>query len=95
VGKPWELQLYIAGDNINGQIALTQIKKICIGHLSSNCHIEVIDLRKRPEMALKEQIVALPMLVRTKPGPKKILVGDLTSEEKVINSLEIKRYSRH
>jgi circadian clock protein KaiB len=87
----WELRLYVAGDNINGKIALAQIKKICIAHLSKKCQIEVIDLRKRPEMALKEHVLALPMLVRTYPGPKIILVGDLTDEEKVLSTLEIKR----
>ncbi len=89
----WEFLLFVAGDSISGKIALAQIKKICIGRLSGNCHIEVIDLRKRPELAMKERVVALPMLVRTSPGPEKILVGDLTNEEKVINFLEIKRYT--
>jgi circadian clock protein KaiB len=88
--RSWELQLYVAGDNINGKIALTQIKKICITHLFKNCHIKVIDLRKNPEIALEEHIVALPMLVRTYPEPKKILVGDLTNVEKVLRCLEIK-----
>jgi circadian clock protein KaiB len=86
----WELRLYVAGDNINGRIALAQIKKICIAYLSKKCHIEVVDLRKMPEMALKEHVVALPMLVRTYPGPKIILVGDLTDEEKVLRALEIR-----
>jgi circadian clock protein KaiB len=55
----------------------------------------VIDLRKTPEMALKEHIVALPMLVRTYPEPRKILVGDLTDTEKVLRSLEIERSNIH
>jgi circadian clock protein KaiB len=93
--KPWELLLYVAGDNINGKNALAVIKKICLAHLFNNCHIRVIDLRKTPEMALKEHIVALPMLVRTYPEPRKILVGDLTDTEKVLRSLEIERSNIH
>jgi circadian clock protein KaiB len=93
--KPWELLLYVAGDNINGKNALAEIKKICIAHLFNNCHIRVIDLRKNPEIALKERIVALPMLVRIYPVPRKILVGDLTDTEKVLRALEIERFNIH
>ena len=87
----WELRLYVAGDNVYAKNALTRIKKICIVHLLRNCHIEVIDLRKNPEIALKEHIVALPTLVRIFPGPKKILIGDLMDEEKVLRCLEINK----
>ncbi len=47
-----------------------------------------------PKMAVEEQIVALPTLVRTSPGPKKILVGDLRDEEYVLHCLEIKRSNK-
>ncbi len=92
-GKSWELRLYVAGDNISGKIALTQIKKICVAYLFRDCNIKVIDVRKNPKVAVEEHIVALPMLVRASPGPKKILVGDLTNEDKVLRCLEIKRFN--
>lgn len=93
--RSWELKLYVAGDNnVNSKIAITQIEKICVAYLYGNCHLEVVDLRKKPEIAIKERIVALPTLVRTSPGPKKVLVGNLSDEDKVLHSLEIKRLSR-
>jgi circadian clock protein KaiB len=45
--------------------------------------IDVVDVRKRPDVAEAERVIATPMLVRVSPGPTRRVVGDLSDLEKV------------
>lgn len=87
--KAWELRLYVAGDTIHSRNAIANLKKICVKHLNNNCHIEVIDLKKRPELAIKDQIVVLPTLIKLSPDMEKRFAGDLSYTNKVLDGLEI------
>ena len=51
--------------------------------------IEVIDLVKHPEFAKKDNILAIPTLVRKLPEPVKKIIGTLANEEKVLVGLDI------
>jgi hypothetical protein len=51
--------------------------------------IEVVDLTKNPELAKRDQIIALPTLVKQLPPPVKKIIGDLSNTEKVLVGLEL------
>jgi circadian clock protein KaiB len=86
----WELRLYVAGETLRSKAAFTNIDRICEAHLRGHYHLEVIDLKKNPKLAIVEQIVAIPTLVRILPLPVKKVLGDLSSTKKVISGLDIK-----
>jgi len=46
--------------------------------------LEVVDLCKFPEAAAREQIVAIPTLVRVLPGPPRRILGDLSDRERIL-----------
>ncbi len=46
--------------------------------------IEVVDLRRQPEVAEAERIIATPMLVRVSPQPVRRVIGDLTDTDRVM-----------
>jgi circadian clock protein KaiB len=79
----WSLRLYIAGQTPRSLSAFANLKKLCEEHLAGRYEIEVIDLLKRPELGQKDQIVALPTLVRKLPEPIKRIIGDLSNSERV------------
>ncbi len=85
------LRLYVAGQTPKSLSAIANLKKICDEHLSSNHKIEiqVIDLLTNPKLAVKDQIVAIPTLIRSLPSPIKRIIGDLSNMEKVLVSLDI------
>ncbi len=58
-------------------------------HLSNRYHLKIIDINREREKAAEFQIVAIPTLIRCYPGPKRILVGDLSNTEKIINYLDL------
>jgi circadian clock protein KaiB len=89
VEKSWNLRLYIAGQTPKSITALTNLKKICEEHLANQYNIEIIDLVRHPELARKDQILAIPTLVRSLPPPLKKIIGDLSNSEKVLLGLDM------
>jgi circadian clock protein KaiB len=85
----WDLRLYVAGETTKSIAAISNLKRLCEEHLPDIHRIEVIDLVKHPELARSEQIVALPTLVRKLPPPIRKLIGNLSSDERVLKGLEI------
>lgn len=84
------LKLYIAGDTLKSRITIANLKDICQNNLKSRCHIEVVDLTKHPDVAITNNISALPTLIKELPLPVRTLIGDLASKEKVLVALDIK-----
>ncbi len=92
-GAEWELRLYVAGQTPNSIAAFDNLKRICESHLQGRYRIEVIDLLKNPMLAKGDQIIAVPTLVRKLPPPVKKILGNLTSEERVLVGLDIQPVS--
>jgi circadian clock protein KaiB len=89
--QKWVLRLYIAGQTPKSLTALSNLRKICEGHLGRKYKIEIIDLMKNPKLAKEHQIVAIPTLVRNLPVPLKKIIGDLSNTEKVLIGLDLQQ----
>ena len=83
------LRLYIAGQTSKSVTAFANLKRICEDHLKGKYVIEVIDLAENPQLAKKDQIIALPTLVKQLPPPVKKIIGDLSNTERVLIGLDI------
>ncbi len=81
------LRLYVTGASPNSVKAITNIKEICDAHLKDDYTLEVIDVHQQPALASKEQIIALPLLIKKQPLPERRLIGDLSNTEQVLKSL--------
>ena len=86
-----ELRLYIAGQTRKSIAALTNLRRICDEHLAGRYRVEVIDLMENPQQAQRDQIVAIPTLVRRLPEPIRRIIGDLSNSERVLVGLEVER----
>jgi circadian clock protein KaiB len=87
--KTWDLRLYVAGQTPKSITALANLKRLCEEHLENQYRIEVIDLARDPQLARKDQILAIPTLVRNLPTPIKKIIGDLSNTEKVLLGLDV------
>jgi circadian clock protein KaiB len=90
--KEWELVLYVAGQSIQSKNAVIMVKALCNVRLMDRCHLEVVDLREHPDQAFNDQIIAIPTLVRRRPGPEKRLIG-ISSLEKISAGLEVEKFT--
>ena len=85
----WNLRLYVAGQTPKSLLALANVKRICDEHLAGDDSIELIDLAKRPELAQRDQIIAIPTLIRHMPAPTRKIIGDLSNTHCVLVGLGI------
>jgi circadian clock protein KaiB len=85
----YNLRLYVAGQTPKSIAALANLKKLCEKHLPGRYTVEVIDLMKDPALAQRDQIIAIPTLIRQLPEPLKRIIGDLSNSEKVLVGLDI------
>jgi circadian clock protein KaiB len=88
--QDWNLCLYIAGPTQKSAAAFRNLEQICEEHLAGRYQIEVIDLMKNPQIALDDQIVAVPTVVRKRPLPIRKIIGDLSNSERVLAGLDIR-----
>lgn len=89
--EKWILRLYVAGNTVRSSTALRNLEEVCEEHLSGRYKIEVVDLLEQPQLARGDQIVALPTLVRRLPPPMKKIIGDLSSQERLLVGLDLRR----
>jgi circadian clock protein KaiB len=85
----YELRLYIAGQTRKSITALANLRRLCEQHLAGQYRIEIIDLLQHPDQAQRDQILAIPTLVRRLPEPIKRIIGDLSNSERVLVGLEV------
>jgi circadian clock protein KaiB len=80
-------QLFVTGTTPNSVRAVNNIRDICETHLKGRYLLQVIDVYQDPSLAMNEQLIALPLLVKKLPLPEKKLIGDLSQTEKVMKAL--------
>ena len=85
------LRLYVAGQTKKSLAAFANLKELCEKHLGGRYRIEVIDLRKNPQLAKDHQIIAVPTLIRKLPTPVKKIIGNLSNTDKVLVGLDLKK----
>lgn len=83
------LKLFVTGASPNSVRAIANLKKICEQYLAERYSLEIIDVYQQPMNAIKEQLIALPLLVKSFPLPLKRMVGDMSDTGKVLSGLGI------
>ena len=87
----WDLSLFVAGkDHPHSKRAYANLVRICEEHLSGDYHLSVVDVSECPDLAVDEQLLALPTLVRRQPKPTRRIIGDLADTDRVLISLGVK-----
>ena len=89
--EQFNFRLYVAGQTPKSLAAIANLKKICEAHLAGRYAVEVIDLFDNPQLAARDQVLAVPTLVRQLPEPLKRFIGDLSKTERVLVGLDIER----
>jgi circadian clock protein KaiB len=85
----YQLRLFVTGASPNSTRAILNLKEICETYLQGNYELEIIDVYQQPLIAQKEQIVALPLLIKKAPGMERRLIGDMSNRKKVLRGLGI------
>jgi len=87
--KEYVLRLFVTGILPNSVKAVLNIKAICEKYLNNRYELEIIDIYQQPDLALTEDILAVPVLIKKTPFPEVRMIGDLSNVEKVLTGLSI------
>jgi circadian clock protein KaiB len=83
------LRLFITGASANSRRAVINLKDICEKYIKDNYSLEIVDVHQQKSIAAKEQLVALPLLIKISPSPERRLIGDLSDTVRVLKGLGI------
>jgi circadian clock protein KaiB len=88
-GLEFVLRLFVTGASANSLKAISNLKQICEKHIKGKYSLEIIDVYQEKALAESEQIIALPLLIKTQPLPQRRFIGDMSDETKVLRGLGI------
>ena len=88
-GEGWALTLYVNGASAKSIEAIETVRRICDEELSGRVDLEIVDVQQRPALVLRDQIVAVPTLVKRLPGPLRRIVGDLSDAARLRIGLDL------
>lgn len=88
-GEKYVLRLFVTGLLPNSARAVVNIKAICEQYLKGRYELEIIDIYQQPSLALAEEIIAIPVLIKKFPLPEESLVGDMSDTENVLKGLNL------
>jgi len=83
------LRLFVTGILPNSARAVINIMAICEKYLKNRYELEIIDIYQQPDLALTEEIIAVPVLIKKFPLPEQRMIGDLSNIEKVLKELGV------
>ncbi|MGZ4571089.1 MAG: circadian clock KaiB family protein [Blastococcus sp.] len=69
--------------------ALETVRRICDEELAGRVELRVVDVAAEPALVVKDQIMAIPTLVKHLPAPLRRLVGNLSYAERVRSGLDL------
>jgi circadian clock protein KaiB len=83
------LTLYINGASPHSIRAIENARRLCEEELGSLADLEIVDVRQEPALVVRDQVIAVPTLVRHMPAASRQLVGDLSDAGRVRAALEL------
>lgn len=85
----WSLTLYVSGASPRSAAALETIRRICDEELAGRVDLRVVDVTQEPARLLRDQVMAIPTLIKHQPLPLRRLVGDLADAQRVRAGLDL------
>jgi circadian clock protein KaiB len=88
--EQYVLRLYVSGATPQSTLAIMNVKKICDSHLRGRYALEVIDIYQEPDLAKRDQVIAVPTLIKRLPHPVRKLIGDMSNTERLLDGLGVR-----
>ena len=86
----WALTLYVNGASEKSIEAIETVRRVCDEDLGGQVDLEIIDVQQQPALVVRDQIVAVPTLVKRLPGPvRRIVGGDLSDSGRLRLGLDL------
>jgi circadian clock protein KaiB len=84
-----ELTLFITGATPRSLRAVANVRNFCERELADDYDLEIVDLYEHPERAQPADVVVSPTLIRYRPKPVKMLIGDMSDQQLLSMTVKI------
>jgi circadian clock protein KaiB len=81
------LRLYVTGLTPRSTRAITVVRDVCEQHLAGRYELEIVDVYQQPARVGRDQIFAIPTLVKCEPAPQRFVIGDMTDRQRLLSGL--------
>jgi circadian clock protein KaiB len=85
----WALTLYVDGVSTSSIHAIETVRRVCDEELEGHVDLEVIDVRQHSARVARDQVIAVPTLIKRFPAPPRRIVGDLSDSSWMRLALDI------
>lgn len=85
----YKLRLFVTGTSAVSVRAINNLQEILKEYLCDRYELEIIDAHQQPLLVKSENITAVPVLIKSYPGPKRRLIGDMSDKFRVLRGLGI------
>jgi circadian clock protein KaiB len=87
--EKYKFKLYIVDNTATSIELVDKLTNIFNNALNENFELEVVDIIKHPELAIKDKILATPTLILELPLPKKRIVGNIGNSNTIMIGLDL------
>jgi circadian clock protein KaiB len=84
------LRLYVTGTTPHSTRAIVNLRKLCESYLEGRYDLQIVDIQEKPSMAVTEQIIAAPTLIKKLPLPVRRFIGDMSKTERILIGLDLR-----
>jgi len=85
----FKLRLYVAGSLAISARAIANLQATLEKYLKGRYKLEIVDVYQQPTLVAKENITAVPMLVKSEPLPRRLMIGDMSDSDRLLRGLGI------
>lgn len=86
---PYLLKLFVTTYATSSHRAVRNLTALLQENFPTIYRLEIIDIKQNPLAALKENITAVPLLIRETPEPQRRMIGDMSDRIKVLAGLKM------
>jgi circadian clock protein KaiB len=81
--------LFVSGASDASARAIEAVREICDTELPGRHELSVVDLHQQPALAEHHHVLATPTLVRDRPLPSRIAVGEMSNHQRILAALGV------
>lgn len=82
-----QLTLFVSGASPRSAQAVRRLSDLCDRHAPGGYDLEIVDIYQQPEVVFARGVLALPTLIKERPLPMQVLIGNFTDEQRVLAAL--------
>ena len=87
----YTLTFFVSGASAASSRAISNAQALCEAHLAGRYDLTIVDVNQDPELARGSRVLATPTLFKGAPLPERMMVGDLSDEERILLALDVRR----